>query len=121
MIIGIFKKLGVDQTIFAQFIVATIFLFLLDFLFFSKLKEVLMDREARTTKLVSSSEDKENEAEELESKYQREISSGQASAQEALSKRRNEALNKIAFLMRCFPFTLGFATRLSIELMYPQQ
>ncbi len=69
MILGIFTKLGVDSTIFYQFAVVVVLFFILKTLFLNKLKEVILLREERTTKLEIEANKKMNQAQELSAQY----------------------------------------------------
>ena len=64
MIIGIFQKLGVDQSVFYQFAIFIVLSQLFVHLLFNKLQFVLQTRESKTTKLRCEAGEKFKEAEQ---------------------------------------------------------
>lgn len=91
-IIGIFKSLGVDSTVFTQFIIICILYLVLRNLLFGKLQEVLELREGKTTKLEENANKKFIEAENLAKSYKEKINSAQSEAFSKLSKVKEEVL-----------------------------
>ena len=91
-ITNIFSSLGVDQSIFIQFPIVIVLYFVLRFLFLDKLQEVLDMREAQTTKLESSADEKFKEAEKLESEYSTRIDKAQVDAYKKFNEQREKAL-----------------------------
>ncbi|EQC50008.1 ATP synthase B/B' CF(0) [Bacteriovorax sp. BSW11_IV] len=91
-IIGIFKSLGVDSTVFTQFIIICILYLVLRNLLFGKLQEVLELREGKTTKLEENANKKFIEAENLAKSYKEKINNAQSEAFSKLSKVKEEVL-----------------------------
>ena len=92
LILDVFKKLNVDQTVFIQFAILVVIFFLLKSLFFSKLQFVLELRESKTTKLEENANKKFSEAENLSVKYKKEIDNVYLSAQEKFHEKKTEIL-----------------------------
>ncbi|MDD0854739.1 hypothetical protein HBN50_16640 [Halobacteriovorax sp. GB3] len=93
-IIGIFKSLGVDQSIFTQFIIVCILYFILRNLLFNKLQEVLELREGKTTKLEENANKKFIEAENLAKAYKEKVEQAQTDAYSDLSKKKEEVIKR---------------------------
>lgn len=91
-IIGIFKSLGVDSTVFTQFIIICILYLVLRNLLFNKLQEVLELREGKTTKLEENANKKFIEAENLAKSYKEKINNAQSEAFSKLSKVKEDIL-----------------------------
>ncbi len=72
-LIGIFQQLGVDSSIFIQFIIFTVIFLLLKMLLFNKLLFVLQLRESKTTKLDEEANDTFSKAETLAEEYHQKI------------------------------------------------
>ena len=94
-IIQIFVKLGVDQSIFYQFIIFTVIFFLLKTLFFNKLLFVLQTRESKTTKLEEGAGNKMKEADKLSKEFEEEVRKANDLAHQAMSEKKNSALKNI--------------------------
>ncbi len=95
MIIGIFQKLGVDQSIFYQFAIFIVLFAALKAVFFNKLLFVLQTRESKTTKLDDEAGDKFKEAEKLSEKFDTEIQKANEEAHQNMSEMKNSNLKKI--------------------------
>ena len=95
MIIGIFQKLGVDQSIFYQFAIFIVLFAALKAVFFNKLLFVLQTRESKTTKLDHQAGDKFKEAEKLSEKFETEIQKANEEAHQNMSELKNSNLKKI--------------------------
>lgn len=95
MIIGIFQKLGVDQSIFYQFAIFIVLFAALKAVFFNKLLFVLQTRESKTTKLDHQAGDKFKEAEKLSEKFETEIQKASEEAHQSMSEMKNSNLKKI--------------------------
>jgi len=95
-IINIFKQLGVDVTIWYQFVVFAILYPLLKYLFFSKLQFVLEHREGRTTKLESGANLKFSDAEKLSEEFDEKIKSATNEAQLYFNAEKTKAAEKIS-------------------------
>ena len=93
--IGIFQKLGVDQSIFYQFAIFVVIFFLLKTMFFSKLLFVLQIRESKTTKLDEEAGAKFKEAEKLSEKFDIEIQAASEEAHLKMSEFKNNSVKEI--------------------------
>ena len=82
LILGVFQKLDIDQTVYAQFIIFFFLFIILKAVFFNKLQFVLELRESKTTKLEENANKKFSEADNLSSKYKTEINKVYLGAQE---------------------------------------
>lgn len=89
-VINIFKSLGVDESIFVLFGLFVALYFVLKFVLFGKLQEVLEMREGKTTGLEGNANKKFTEAEELLAKYDDRIEKSNAEAQAILSTKKSE-------------------------------
>lgn len=96
MIITIFKSLGVDQTVFYQFVSLIIIFTLLSNILFTRLKAVLDLRESKTTKLEGSAHAVYKKAEELAEQYKAHIEKTHQDSHLASQKKKNEVLDKEA-------------------------
>ncbi len=94
-IIQIFVKLGVDQSIFYQFLIFTVIFFLLKTLFFNKLLFVLQTRESKTTKLEEGAGNKMKEADKLSKEFEEEVRKANDLAHQAMSEKKSTALKNI--------------------------
>lgn len=90
MILTIFKSLGVDQTVFIQFVILIIIFTLVSNLLFSKLKEVLIMREMKTTKLESSAHAIYKKADELAEQYKAKVEKTHQESHQANQNKKNE-------------------------------
>jgi F-type H+-transporting ATPase subunit b len=93
MIVTIFKSLGVDQTVFVQFISLIIIFTLLSNLLFGRLKEVLELREKKTVKLEGSAHAVYKKADELAEQYKAHIEKTHQDSHLAAQKKKAEALD----------------------------
>jgi F-type H+-transporting ATPase subunit b len=91
-VINIFKSLGVDETIFVLFGLFVALYFVLKFVLFGKLQEVLEMREGKTTGLEGNANKKFAEAEEMLSKYEEKIEKSNAEAQAILAAKKSEVI-----------------------------
>jgi len=94
LVLSVFKKLNVDQTVFIQFAILVVLFFLLKVIFFNKLQFVLELRESKTTKLEDNANKTFSEAESLSQKYKDEIDKAYVEAQEKYNKRKLEILDR---------------------------
>lgn len=94
LVLSVFKKLNVDQTVFIQFAILVVLFFLLKVIFFNKLQFVLELRESKTTKLEDNANKTFSEAEGLSQKYKDEIDKAYVEAQEKYNKRKSEILDR---------------------------
>jgi F0F1-type ATP synthase membrane subunit b/b' len=94
-IIQIFVKLGVDQSIFYQFLIFAVIFFLLKTLFFNKLLFVLQTRESKTTKLEQGAGDKFKEADKLAKQFDEEVQKTNESVHHQMTNRKTSALKNI--------------------------
>ena len=92
LILGVFKKLNIDETVFYQFIVFFFLFIILKAVFFNKLQFVLELRESKTTKLEENANKKFSEAVNLSEKYQTEIDKVYFGTQETFNLKKNEIL-----------------------------
>jgi F-type H+-transporting ATPase subunit b len=90
LILGVFQKLHIDQTVFYQFIVFFFLFIILKTVFFNKLQFVLELRESKTTKLEENANKKFNEAQILSNKYNSEIDKVYLGAQEKFNAQKAE-------------------------------
>ncbi len=88
MILTIFKSLGVDQTVFIQFIILIIVFFLVSTLLFAKLKEVLDLREVKTTKLEGDAHAIYKQADELAEQYKARVEKTHQDSQHSNQKKK---------------------------------
>lgn len=94
LVLSVFKKLNVDQTVFIQFAILVVLFFLLKVIFFNKLQFVLELRESKTTKLEDNANKTFSEAESLSKKYKDKIDKAYVEAQEKYNKRKSEILER---------------------------
>lgn len=94
LVLSVFKKLNVDQTVFIQFAILVVLFFLLKVIFFNKLQFVLELRESKTTKLEDNANKTFSEAESLSQKYKEKIDKAYVEAQEKYNKRKTEILDR---------------------------
>ncbi len=94
LILSVFKKLNVDQTVFIQFGILVVLFFLLKVIFFNKLQFVLELRESKTTKLEDNANKTFSQAESLSQKYKEQIDKAYVEAQDKYNKRKNEILDR---------------------------
>ena len=94
LVLSVFKKLSVDQTVFIQFAILVALFFLLKVIFFNKLQFVLELRESKTTKLEDNANKTFSEAESLSQKYKDHIDKAYVEAQEKYNKRKTEILER---------------------------
>ncbi|MCB9060550.1 MAG: hypothetical protein H6622_03400 [Halobacteriovoraceae bacterium] len=94
-IAAIFKRLEIDNSFYFQFAIFIILFFVLDFLLFSKLKFVLEQREAKTTKLKSKAENKFNLADEIAIKYKDKLDVVHKRVQDSQTKAKADFLKEI--------------------------
>lgn len=92
-ILSIFQSLGVDQTVFVQFILVIVIFTILSCILFPKVQEVLELRESKTTKLEGHAHALYKKAEELADQYKNHIEKTHQEAQLASSKKKAELLN----------------------------
>ena len=89
-ILGIFAQLGVDQTVFAQFIIAIIVFIGCKFFFLSKMRLILQTREELTTGLEEESEKLTQRAQEASEKFQNQVESVYQNNQEKFNQKKSD-------------------------------
>ena len=92
LILGVFQKLNIDETVFTQFIVFFFLFIILKAVFFNKLQFVIELRESKTTKLEENANKKFSDAENLSEKYKVEIDKVYHGTQEKFNIKKNEIL-----------------------------
>jgi len=90
VILGIFGQLGVDQTVFAQFIIAIIVFFGCKFFFLSKMRLILQTREDLTTGLEEEAEKLVHKAQEASDKFRNQVESVYQDNQEKFNNKKTE-------------------------------
>ena len=90
MILNVFTKLGVDQTIFYQFAIVVVLYFVLKNLFFNKLKEVIVLREEKTTKLEGEANAKLQESQRMADSYKAKMDKIYLESQEKFRERKSK-------------------------------
>jgi F-type H+-transporting ATPase subunit b len=94
LVLSVFKKLNVDETVFIQFAILVALFFFLKMIFFNKLQFVLELRESKTTKLEDNANKTFSEAESLSLKYKEKIDKAYVEAQGKYNKRKTEILER---------------------------
>lgn len=94
VIINIFKQLGVNETFFIQFAIVIVIFNLLSLVLFKKLKEVLDNREAKTTKLEGEAHAVYKRADELAAQYKAKIDETHQQAHQHHTKNKEEIAKK---------------------------
>lgn len=92
-ILTIFQSLGVDQTVFVQFILVIVIFTILSVFLFPKVQEVLELRENKTTKLEGHAHALYKKAEELADQYKSQIEKTHQEAQSISSKKKSDLLS----------------------------
>lgn len=100
MIVTIFKSLGVDQTVFIQFISLIVIFTLVSNLLFKKLKEVLDYRESKTIKLEGNAHAIYKKADELHEQYKAKIEKTHQDSHHVSQQKKNEIIKKENDLIR---------------------
>ena len=100
MIVTIFKSLGVDQTVFLQFITLIIVFILVSNLLFSRLKEVLDLRETKTTKLEGDAHQIYKKADELKEQYKAKIEKTHQESNHHAQTKKNQFLKESRDLIK---------------------
>ncbi len=90
MIIGIFQSLGVDQTIFTQFIIVLLFYPIISMLLFKKLLYVVQERENKTTLLTQEAAQQLQEADTLSERYNSEVTKAYQESQIRIESARSK-------------------------------
>lgn len=90
MILNVFTKLGVDQTIFYQFAIVVVLYFILKNLFFNKLKEVIVLREDKTTKLEGQANAKLQQSQKMADNYKSKMDKIYLESQEKFRERKSK-------------------------------
>lgn len=93
-IIQIFSQLGVDQSIFHQFVVFLVLFFALKAVLFNRLLEVLQLREQSTSKKEGDANKKMKEAEMLNEKYELEIQKVYQQSYEQINVKKDNLLKE---------------------------
>jgi len=92
MIVTIFKSLGVDQTVFIQFITLIVVFIILSHMLFDRLQAVLELREGKTTKLEGSAHAIYKKAEELTEQYKAHVEKTHQESQIKANSKKNEIM-----------------------------
>ena len=93
-LIAIFKQLGVDGSIFYQFVLFFVLYFVVRSLLFKPLLDVIEMREGKTTKLEGAANDKFEKAKKLETEYKEKIDAAYMEAQEVFTAKKTEVINR---------------------------
>ena len=91
-LIKILSQIGVDATIFIQFLIFMVLYFALKNVFFSKLLEVLQFRENKTTKLEEDANKKMAYADEMAKRYREQLNVVHNKAQGQLEKHQQKVM-----------------------------
>lgn len=94
VLLNALKALGVDKTVFIQFAIFVILFVILKKLFFSKLLEVLKDREEKTVVTEKNSDSLMDEAKELEKKYNEMVAFIYQKYQEKFSEDKTDIMDE---------------------------
>ncbi len=99
----VLNSLGINSTLFIQLAIVTVLYFVTRNLIWSKLQEVLDNREAQTTKMESGADEKSRLAVELEKEYKSKIEGAQSEAfnliqekKEVVTKREAAKVKELA-------------------------
>ena len=93
VILGIFGQLGVDQTVFIQFIIAVIVFIGCKFFFLSKMRLILQTREELTTGLEEEAEKLAHKTQEASEKFKAQVESTYQKNQEKFNSKKAELVN----------------------------
>lgn len=93
--VEIFNKIGVDESIFYQFVIFLISFIFLKRLFFSKLQEVLDQREEQTTLSDIHSDQMLKKTEELNAKYEQKLQESYDRATDYFEGEKKEILTDV--------------------------
>lgn len=93
-LIAIFNQLGVDGSIFYQFVLFFVLYFVVRSLLFKPLQDVIEDREGKTTKLEGQANHKFEKAKKLETEYKEKIDSAYLEAQEVFHSKKTEVIQR---------------------------
>lgn len=94
ILLNVLVALGVNKTIFIQFFVFVILFLVLKKTLFSKLLEVLMDREEKTVVTEKNSDELLNEAKNLELKYKNLVGDIYQKYQDRFSEDKKEIMDE---------------------------
>ncbi|AYF46019.1 MULTISPECIES: hypothetical protein [Halobacteriovorax] len=95
-ILTVLKSLQIDSTLFIQLAIVTVLYFVTRNLIWSKLQDILENREAKTTKMESGAEEKTRLATELEKEYKVKIESAQSEAFSIIQAKKEEVTKREA-------------------------
>lgn len=95
-ILTVLKSLQIDSTLFIQLTIVTVLYFVTRNLIWSKLQDILENREAKTTKMESGAEEKTRLATELEKEYKVKIESAQSEAFSIIQTKKEEVTKREA-------------------------
>jgi len=90
MVLGIFKQLGANVSLWYQFGIVVVMYFLTKILFFDHLQNVLDIREDKTVKLEGSADKQFEEVNRLASEYKENIGTATKAAREKLEKEKSD-------------------------------
>ncbi|EPZ50534.1 ATP synthase B/B' CF(0) [Bacteriovorax sp. BAL6_X] len=92
----VLNSLGINSTFFIQLAIVTVLYFVTRNLIWSKLQEVLENREAKTTKMESGADEKTRLATELENEYKSKIEGAQSEAFNLIQNKKEEVTKREA-------------------------
>lgn len=92
----VLNSLGINSTFFIQLAIVTVLYFVTRNLIWSKLQEVLENREAKTTKMESGADEKTRLAAELEKEYKAKIEGAQSEAFSIIQAKKEEVTKREA-------------------------
>lgn len=90
----VLNSLQIDSTLFIQLGIITVLYFVTRNLIWSKLQEVLENREAMTTKMESGADEKTRLAVELEKEYKAKIEGAQSEAFDIIQAKKEEVTKR---------------------------
>jgi len=93
VVLGIFGQLGIDQTVFAQFIITVLAFLGCKFFFLSKMRLILQTREELTTGLEEESEKLTQQAQEASEKFRDQVESVYQMNQEKFNSKKAELVS----------------------------
>ena len=94
MIITIFKSLGVDQTVFIQFVILIVIFAVVSNVLFERVKTVLEYREGKTTKLESTAHAVYKQADDLAEQYKARVEKTHQDSHHEAQKKKMEIAHR---------------------------
>lgn len=95
VVLGIFKQLGADESLYYQLIVFVVMFILSKTLFFNHLQYVIENREEKTVKLEGSAEKKFATVNRMSSEYKEKIQSARKNAKELVNSEKTKILKEL--------------------------